>query len=189
MFRISVALGAAVVATYASGTFASLTLDDARRLAVDGRPALEQAHVRHEVTGAWLSAWGAARTASLVQALRSEYRRGIDAATASVAAGRGTLAELYAARQLLYQSEDRLLQLAQLAERSSAELERWTGQAGATPSAAAPRWAEPPPLAELLARLPLTKEQRNDLRVAYSEWRIAGERLALFDNRILPDAQ
>ena len=148
--------------------------------------------VRREVTAAWLSLWGAGRTAALVRALQAEYRRGVQAATASVAGGRGTLSEVYAARQLVNQSEDRQLELAAQAEGSSAQLARWTGEAAAIPSAAAPYWRDPPPLPQLLEKLPGHPQRagaRAALEAAYGEWRRSGERLANFDAHILPDAQ
>ena len=187
--RMLLALGAALAANAAYAE-ATLTLDEARKLAQERQPAMPM--VRREVTAAWLSAWGAARAAALVRSLQAEYRRGIEAATASAAGGRATLGDVYAARQLLNQSEDRLLELAMQAERAAAELGRWTGDAaGATP-AGLPAWRDPPPLPQLLARLeahPQQAAQYADLRTAYSEWRRSGERLANFDARILPDAQ
>jgi outer membrane protein TolC len=167
----------------------TLTLEEARRMAREKQPSIA---VRHEVTAAWLSAWAAAHTAALVRSLQSEYRRGIEAATISVAGGRATLGDVYAARQLLNQSEDRLLELAMQGERSIAELARWTGEPVATPGLATPQWRDPPPLPQLLAGLkahPQQAAQYADLRTAYSEWQRSGERLANFDARILPDAQ
>jgi cobalt-zinc-cadmium efflux system outer membrane protein len=110
--------------------------------------------IRRDVSLAWLTSWGLARTEVLVRELQAEYRQAIDAATVSVAAGRGSQADVYIARQLVNQSEDRLLELAMQSERARAELGRWIGQA------LAPRVAEslpamdaPAPLAELLERL------------------------------------
>jgi len=110
--------------------------------------------IRRDVSLAWLSAWGLARTEVLVRELQAEYRQAIDAATASVAAGRGSQADVYTARQLVNQSEDRLLELAMQSERARAELGRWIGQA-APPQVAAslPPMDAPAPLAELLERL------------------------------------
>jgi len=110
--------------------------------------------IRRDVTVAWLGAWGVARTEGLVRALQGEYRQAIDAATVAVAAGRGSQADVYMARQLLNQSEDRLLELTMQAERARAELGRWIGDYAAPPVAEAlPRFDAPAPLAELLARL------------------------------------
>jgi outer membrane protein, heavy metal efflux system len=110
--------------------------------------------IRRDVTVAWLAAWGVARTEALVRALQAEFRQAIDAATVAVAAGRGSQADVYTARQLLNQSEDRLLELAMQAERARAELGRWIGEFAAPPVAdALPRFDAPTPLAELLARL------------------------------------
>ena len=110
--------------------------------------------ILRDVSLAWLTAWGVARTEVLVRALQTEYRQAIDAATASVAAGRGSQADVYTARQLLNQSEDRLLELAMQSERSKAELGRWIGQDAPPPVAETlPRMEPPAALAELLARL------------------------------------
>jgi len=117
------------------------------------RAVLANAILR-DVSLAWLTAWGVARTEVLVRALQTEYRQAIDAATASVAAGRGSQADVYTARQLLNQSEDRLLELAMQSERSRAELGRWIGQDAPPPVAETlPRMEAPAALAELLARL------------------------------------
>lgn len=110
--------------------------------------------IRRDVSLAWLTAWGLARNEVLVRELRAEYRQAIDAATASVAAGRGSQADVYLARQLVNQSEDRLLELAMQSERARAELGRWIGQAVPPPVAEAlPPMDAPAPLAELLERL------------------------------------
>lgn len=186
MLRISLALGAALAASAAFAE-ATLTLEQARRLALERHPSRQAPALRREVTAAWLSAWSAARAEPLLRALKIEQQRSIDAARGAVAAGRGTLAEVYAARQLLNQSEDRLLELAMQAERASAELGRWTGEA-AMAAAAAPQWKDPPPLAQLLAKFE-DKAIHVELNAAHSEWRRSGERLANYDRHILPDAQ
>jgi outer membrane protein TolC len=185
MLRVSLALSAALAVSAALAE-ATLTLEQARKLALERQPS-QAAWLRREVAGAWLSAWDAARAQALVRSLQAEQRRGIEAAAAALAAGRGTLAEVYAARQLLSESEDRLLALAVQAERAGETLGRWTGAADVTPAAAAPQWRNPPPLAQLQAKLEgaALREARN----AYSEWRRSGERLANYDARILPDAQ
>jgi outer membrane protein TolC len=98
--------------------------------------------------------WGLARTDGLVRELQAEYRQAIDAATVSVAAGRGSQADVYLARQLVNQSEDRLLELAMQSERARAELGRWIGAAAAPQVAESlPPMDAPAPLAELLDRL------------------------------------
>jgi outer membrane protein TolC len=190
LLRLSLALGLMLVMNAASAE-ASLTLEQARRLALERRPTMHSLELG-SLTTAWLAAWSAARTAALVRSLQAEYRRGVEAATAAVAGGRGTLADVYAARQLVNQSQDRLLELALQAERSAAELGHWTGEPDAAIAAAPPRWREPPPLAQMLARLeahPGAAASRAELQAAYVEWRRSGERLANFDAHILPDAQ
>jgi cobalt-zinc-cadmium efflux system outer membrane protein len=110
--------------------------------------------IRRDVALAWLSAWGAQWAERLVKALQDEYRQAIDAALVAVSTGRGAQAEVFAARQMLNQSADRLLELAAQAERARAELARWTGEAagGAMPEGM-PAWQAPEPLAVLVARL------------------------------------
>ena len=110
--------------------------------------------IRRDVAIAWLSAWGAQRAERLVKALQDEYRQAIDAAVLGVSTGRGTQAEMFAARQMLNQSADRLLDLAAQAERARAELARWIGEsAGGAMPEARPAWQAPEPLAALVARL------------------------------------
>jgi outer membrane protein TolC len=190
LVRFSLALGA-TLAMSAVCAEASLTLEQARRLALERQPSMQPLELG-AVTTAWLSAWSAARTAALVRALQAEYRRGVQAATVAVAGGRGTLGDVYAARQLVNQSQDRLLELALQSERSAAELFHWTGAPDAAIAAVPPSWREPPPLAEMLARLeahPRSSTSRAELQATYAEWRRSGERLANFDAHILPDAQ
>lgn len=110
--------------------------------------------IRRDVALAWLGAWGAAQAERMLQGLQAEFRQTIDAATVAVGTGRGTQAEILAARGLLNQSGDRLLELKAQAERARADLGRWIGDAshGALPEAP-PAWAQPAPLPELIARL------------------------------------
>jgi outer membrane protein TolC len=192
LFHISLAVSAAIAAN-AVRAEAILTLEEAQRLAQAHAAGAAGAGVaRREATAAWLSLWGAARTAVLVRELQAEYRRGVEAATASVSGGRGTLADVYAARQLVNQAEDRLLELAMQADRSAAELTRWTGEAAVISPKTAPQWRDPPPLPKLLEKAaahPQRAAARAELQVLYGEWRRSGERLANFDAHTLPDAQ
>jgi outer membrane protein TolC len=110
--------------------------------------------IRRDVSVVWLTAWGVARTEGQVRALQNEFRQAIEAATVAVAAGRGSQADVYLARQLLNQSEDRLLELAMQSERARAELGRWIGVESPPPVAdTLPHMEAPAPLPELLARL------------------------------------
>ena len=110
--------------------------------------------IRRDVAIAWLAAWGAAQAERMLQGLQAEFRQAIDAATVAVGTGRGTQAEIFAARGLLNQSGDRLLELKAQGERARADLGRWIGEAshGALPEAP-PAWPAPVPLGELVASL------------------------------------
>lgn len=110
--------------------------------------------IRRDVALAWLSAWGAQRAERLVKALQAEYRQAIDAAVLAVSTGRGAPAEVFSVRQLLNQSDDRLLELASQADRARAELARWTaGVATDALPESMPAWPAPEPLAAMVARL------------------------------------
>lgn len=110
--------------------------------------------IRRDVAIAWLGVYGPLEAERLVRALQEETRRAIQAATVAASAGRGSQAEIIAARQMLHLAEDRVIELAQQGERARAELARWVGEAAHSESPAAlPQWREPPPLAMLAAAL------------------------------------
>jgi outer membrane protein TolC len=106
--------------------------------------------ILREVGQAWIDAWLAAENARLVGEAVKEHERGIELARIALASGRGSQAEVFAARQMLNQAADRRLELAMQAERSRAGLARWIPAASslALPDAL-PEFAPPAPLATL----------------------------------------
>lgn len=78
----------------------------------------------------WIDAWLAAETARLVDESAREYERGIELARIALASGRGSQADVLAARQLLNQTADRRLEVAAQSARATAGLARWIPEAG-----------------------------------------------------------
>jgi outer membrane protein TolC len=86
--------------------------------------ATRQAILR-DVGAAWVDAWLAAANARLVGETAKESERAIELARIALASGKGSLADVLAARQLLNQSADRRLEIAAQLERARAGLARW----------------------------------------------------------------
>jgi len=106
--------------------------------------------ILRDVGQAWIDAWLAAENARLVGEALQEQERGIELARIALASGRGSQADVFAARQLLNQTADRRFELAMQAERSRAGLARWIPVASSRSlPAALPGFAPPAPLATL----------------------------------------
>jgi outer membrane protein TolC len=106
--------------------------------------------ILREVGQAWIDAWLAAENARLVGEVAKEYERGIELARIALASGRGSQADVLAARQMLNQATDRRLELAMQAERSRAGLARWIPASSSLPLPdTLPEFRPPAPLAVL----------------------------------------
>jgi outer membrane protein TolC len=112
---------------------------DKRRLRTE-RTQAEAAQSRAEASGlrqgiardvgqAWIDAWQAVGVEKMLLALDAEYGRAIDAARISMSAGRGSQADVLAARQMLGQITDRKLEIVAQARRARAALARWVPEA------------------------------------------------------------
>ena len=91
---------------------------------------LRQGIVR-DVGQAWLDAWQATGAERMLVALAQEYERSIELARIALASGKGSQADVLAARQMLSQSNDRRLELVAQARRSRSALARWVPEAAA----------------------------------------------------------
>jgi outer membrane protein TolC len=135
--------------------------------------------IRRDVALAWLDAWQAVAAARLARQLAGEYRRAIELARIALEAGRGSQAEVLAARQLLAQIDDRTLELETQAERARSALRRWVPDAGAFQlPPELPAWPEPAPLAALqadLERLPQHAAMHKGLSLAEADVALARE--------------
>ena len=110
--------------------------------------------IAREVALAWLDAWQAIAAERLVVELTNEIRRAMELAQIGLSTGRGSQADVFAARQVLSQALDRRLEFASQAERSRAALRRWVPDAGSfelPPDL--PAWRDPPAISALAENL------------------------------------
>lgn len=108
-----------------------------------------QAIVR-DVGQAWIDAWAAIQAERLVGEVSREYGSSVELATFAVASGRGSQADVFAARQFVSQSSDRRLELVMQARRARAALARWIPDAaGRELPADLPGFEAPAPLPAL----------------------------------------
>lgn len=133
---------------------------DKRRLRTE-RTRAEAEQARAEATGmkqmilrdvaqAWLDAWLVLANERLVAEVAKEWERVIELARIALVSGRGSQADLLAARQQLNQTADRRLELAAQSERARAGLARWAPGAVSRPLPdALPDFPPPAPVAAL----------------------------------------
>lgn len=106
--------------------------------------------IRRDAGLAWIEAWTATSLVRLAGELESELQRSLELSRIPLAAGRGSPAEVLAARQALALAVDRRLEFGQQAARARAALARWVPQAASRPlPEAAPQLAPPAPLESL----------------------------------------
>jgi len=127
--------------------------------------ATRQAILR-DVAQAWLDAWLAAASERLIGEALKENERGIELARIALGSGRGSQADVLAARQLLNQSADRRLELVAQTGRSRANLARWVPEAAAaTLPDSLPGFLPPVPVAALREALESHPLQRTLARM------------------------
>jgi len=103
---------------------------------------------------AWSDLWLATANQHLYDELAAEHARAIDAGRSALGSGRGSQADVFAARLALNQVADRRLELAAQRERARAGIARWVPEAAALQlPEALPVLAEPAPLDALRAAL------------------------------------
>jgi outer membrane protein TolC len=126
---------------------------------IEANLSLAEAHglmqtILRDVGLAWSDLWLATANQRLYAELAAEHARAIEAATSALGTGRGSQADLLAARQALNQVADRRLELAAQAERARAGIVRWVPEAESRPvPEGLPALPEPPPLEALRAGL------------------------------------
>jgi len=107
--------------------------------------------IERDVGLAWTDAWLAIGAERLVVGLASEYQRGVELARIGVASGKGSSADILAARQMANQTLDRRLELASQAARARAALARWIPDGASRPlPESLPELPPPPPFGALL---------------------------------------
>ena len=154
-----------------------------RTLAEAGQARAEAIGLRQgiarDVGQAWLDAWQATGAERMLATLAQEFERSIELARIALASGKGTQAEVLAARQLLSQSNDRRLELVAQSRRARAALLRWVPDAaGLDLPADLPALPAPAPLGVLLESLehhPLHDMQLRAQGVAEADVALARE--------------
>ena len=154
-----------------------------RTLAEAGQARAEAIGLRQgiarDVGQAWLDAWQATGAERMLATLAQEFERSIELARIALASGKGTQAEVLAARQLLSQSNDRRLELVAQSRRARSALLRWVPDAaGLDLPADLPALPAPAPLGVLLESLehhPLHDMQLRAQGVAEADVALARE--------------
>jgi len=127
--------------------------------------AVRQAILR-DVAQAWLDAWLSAASERLIGEVLKENERGIELAHIALGSGRGSQADVLAARQLLNQAADRRLELLAQSRRSRASLARWVpGAAAIELPERLPIFPPPAPVAAMREALDSHPLQRTLARV------------------------
>lgn len=99
---------------------------------------LALANLQRDTAQAWLDRIYQERMREVLVAQRDEARLQIDAADAAYRGGRGSQADVFAARSTVVQIEDRIEQTERQIATARTQLIRWVGVAGAEPLGAAP---------------------------------------------------
>jgi outer membrane protein TolC len=130
------------------GVMQELTREDKRRArsarfereaeSADAARALALINLRRDTAMAWLDRHFVERMQDLMQAQRSETALQIEAADSAYRAGRGTQADVFAARAAVAQIDDKLRQLELQRTMAITRLARWVGAAAEQPLAGAP---------------------------------------------------
>ena len=105
-----------------------------------GRAAL-LANLRRDTAMAWLDRHYLERMLELLKTQRTETALQTDAADAAYRGGRGTQADVFAARSAVAQIDDRIRQQERQITVATTKLARWVGDAGTQPLAAPPSLA------------------------------------------------
>lgn len=131
------------------GVMQELTREDKRRARgirsdkeaeiAEARRTLVQNQVQTQAAVAWLERHYQERMLALLMRQRDETRLQIDAADAAYRAGRGAQAEVFAARSMAAQMDDRVAMAQRQVVTGKAQLARWIGVASEQPLADLPR--------------------------------------------------
>ena len=100
--------------------------------------AMTQTNLGRDTAMAWLERHFQERMQALVRTQREEARLQVDGAEATYRGGRGSQADVFAARTLVAQIDERLQQIEQNIAIAQTRLVRWIGPDGRQPLAAAP---------------------------------------------------
>lgn len=126
---------------------------EAAQITAERRVQLQQ--IERDAGIAFVALQGAQRERDVARELSRETANQVAALEPALRSGRTTQADWYAARQTVTMSHHREQELEAAVGRARAELSRWIGDAADAAEADRKlmQWPEPPPLAELRARL------------------------------------
>jgi len=114
-------------------------------LRVQAQRQLTLANVQRDTALAWLDRYYSLAMRELIQQQVEETRQQTEAANIAFRAGRGSQADVFAARAAAIALQDRISQIDQQARSATLMLARWVGQsAAARPPTGAPSWNSPP---------------------------------------------
>ena len=100
--------------------------------------AMTQISLKRDTATAWLERHFQERMQALMRTLREEARLQVEGTQAIYSGGRGSQADVFAARALVAQMDERLQQIEQNIAIAQTRLVRWVGPDGRQPLAAAP---------------------------------------------------
>ncbi|MDP3229115.1 MAG: TolC family protein, partial [Acidovorax sp.] len=114
-------------------------------LRVQAQRQLTQANVQRDTALAWLDRYYSLAMRELIQQQVEEAQQQTEAANIAFRAGRGSQADIFAARAATISLQDRISQIDQQARSATLMLARWVGQpAAARPPTGVPPWNSPP---------------------------------------------
>lgn len=142
------------------------------------------ATVQRETAIAWLEAFYAEAMASAIAEQRRESQREVEAAEASYRAGRGSQADVFAARGAVVALEDRFSETQKRIAMSRATLARWIGVAANEPLAGRPSFDRIP---EELAQPHVSLEHHPEVMVAARAEEVAATEVRLAEANRQPD--
>lgn len=100
--------------------------------------ALALANLQRDTAIAWLDRYYQERSREVLLGQRNEARLQVDAAEAAYRGGRGSQADVFAARTAVAQIDDRLAQAERQIATAKVQLARWVGDAASQPLGASP---------------------------------------------------
>ena len=108
--------------------------------------------IQRDVGLAWVDAWTAAAAERLAGELQRESEHAVELARIPLVSGKGSPADVLAARQALSQAVDRRLELSQQSARARAALSRWVPEAAARSLPAELPQFDPPPSLDVVRK-------------------------------------
>ncbi|MGO4303727.1 TolC family protein [Cupriavidus sp. RAF12] len=152
---------------------------EAEAATAEAQRAVSLANVQRGVVNAWLDRWYAEQTGVLLGHHGHPLELGLQAATAAYRSGRGTRSDVLAAEMEIQKLQDRIDENQAVIGATSANLERWVGQAAKRPLAGQPTLTVPERVRQLaqtnLDAVPEMAATQREIALAEAEIRAATE--------------